>query len=304
MAGSVAQKAWLITGASSGLGLELGLAALRADHRVIGTGRNIQKAASDNPNFEKLGGKWLQVDVSESKAQEIVAKAIADEEESSGRGATHWVIVNNAGNTVLGVVEDMSEGQLSNYLQANVFGCIRVWKAALPTLRHHRQGTLITTSSIWGFVAKSEHMMYSAVKATTESLTEAYAGLLAPFGVRTMIVEPGGFRTPFASNHSVADGGISKDYQGIIQAWVDVIEAAGRDPTIVAGDPERYGTQVVDAVEAQGQFKEVWAEQDNGKVLRVLLGSDCHDLFGQKINELRDGYNRMAEIAKSTDIRV
>ncbi|KAJ5908982.1 hypothetical protein N7495_001664 [Penicillium taxi] len=293
-------KKWLITGASSGLGLEMALSALRAGHHVIGTSRNIEIAAASNPEFDRLGGRWLKLDVSQPEAQEVLEKLFSQEEEY--QQSQHWVVVNNAGNSLLGAVEDMSEGQISAYLQINLFGPIRVWKAALPVLRRHKMGTLITISSIWGIVNKSEHMMYSAAKATIESLTESYADVLAPFGIRVMIIEPGGFRTKFPANASRSDGGTTEDYAERINAWGDIIDAAGKDETMVNGDPGRFGEKVLDAVEKQGDFKKIWMDQVKGKVLRVQLGSDCYEILGKRLRELQDGYEKMSEIAKSTDI--
>ncbi|RFU72568.1 hypothetical protein TARUN_9683 [Trichoderma arundinaceum] len=305
MASAVAsRKIWFITGASSGLGLAMALSALRAGHRVIGTGRNIEKAASQHPEFARLGGQWLQLDVARPDAEQTIQQLIAQEEQrfSNETGAAHWVVVNNAGNTLLGAVEDMSENQIQQYLQANLFGFIRVWKALLPTLRRNRAGTLISVSSIWGFVPKPEHMLYSAAKATTESLTESYASLLEPFGIRTMIIEPGGFRTPFAGNNSKSDGGISEDYKPQIQAWIDIVNAASNDLAMVNGDPIKFGDRVVDAVENQGLFRSAWVGHDKSKALRVQIGTDCYVLFGQRVDELLRGYEKMAEIAKSTDV--
>ncbi|KAL6862208.1 NAD(P)-binding protein [Trichoderma novae-zelandiae] len=299
-----AKKIWFITGASSGLGLNMALSALRAGHRVIGTGRNIEKASSSHPEFAQLGGEWLQLDVAQPSAEQTIRQLVAKEEQRLGndKGSAHWVVVNNAGNTLIGAVEDMSEGQIQEYLQANLFGFIRVWKALLPTLRRNRTGTLISISSIWGFVPKPEQMIYSAAKATTESLTESYATLLEPLGIRTMIIEPGGFRTPFPGNNSQANGGISGDYKPLIQAWVDVINAASKDLTMVNGDPVKFGDRVVDAVEGQGLFEGIWAEHDWTKALRVQLGSDCYGLFEQRLNDLQKGFVKMAQVAKSTDV--
>lgn len=291
------KKIWLITGASSGLGQEMALSALRAGDRVIGTGRDVARAAEDNPEFAKLGGEWLQLDLaSGSGAEETVRRRAARE-----RGPVHWVVVNNAGYTLLGAAEDMSDGQISGYLDASVVGPVRVWRAMVPEMRRHRAGTLISISSIWGFVAKSGHMMYSAVKAATESLTESYADLLGPFGIRAMIVEPGGFRTPFAGNSAKPDGGISDDYRESVGAWADMVEAAGKDPTIVNGDPEKFGRAVVDAVEGRGLFEGAWAGHE-ARALRVQLGSDSYGLFGDKLRQLNDDYGRMARIASSTDV--
>ncbi|KAM0255515.1 hypothetical protein ACHAQJ_005662 [Trichoderma viride] len=298
------KKTWFITGASSGLGLSMAISALRAGHRVIGTGRNIEKASSEHPEFAQLGGQWLQLDVSRPDAEQTVQQLVKQEEQRSGKeaGPMHWVVVNNAGATLLGAVEDMSENQIQQYLQANLFGFIRVWKALLPTLRRNRTGTLISISSIWGFVPKPEHMLYSAAKATTESLTESYATLLEPFGIKTMIVEPGGFRTPFPANNVKADGGISEDYKPKIQAWIEIIDAASKDVTMVNGDPAKFGDRVVDAVESQGLFESIWAEHDKSKALRVQLGTDCYSLFEQRLDDLQQGYAKMAEVAKSVNV--
>ncbi|KEY73957.1 hypothetical protein S7711_09453 [Stachybotrys chartarum IBT 7711] len=297
-----ANKLWLITGASSGLGLEMALSALRAGDRVIGTGRNISKAASDHPQFSKLGGQWLQLDVAHPNAQDTLEMVVADEEKLANGTPIHWVVINNAGNTLLGAVEDMSEEQISGYLQTNLLGTIRVWKAMLPALRRQRQGTLITISSIWGFVPKCEHMMYSAVKATTESLSESYANLLAPFGVRTLIVEPGGFRTSFPGNSSKTDGGVTEDYREKISAWMNIVDEAGKDPSMVSGDPKLFGQRILEAVEGSAAFREVWAQHNIEKPLRIQLGSDCYAIFGERLREILLDYGRMAAIAKSTDV--
>ncbi|KAM0555118.1 hypothetical protein ACHAPJ_006469 [Fusarium lateritium] len=299
MANENPNNIWFITGASSGLGHEMALSALRSGHRVIGTARNVQKAAADHTEFEQLGGKWLQLDVSDPAAEDMIKRLVAQEDQ---QGLVHWVLVNNAGNTLLGTVEDMSDAQISTYLETNLFGLIRIWRAIIPTMRQHRVGTLITISSIWGFASKPEHMMYSAAKATTESLTESYAELLAPFGIKTMIIEPGGFRTTFPGNNSKADKGITEDYKAKVEEWMGIVAAAAKDPTMVAGDPRKFGRAVVDAVDERGLFEGVWAENEGGKVLRVHLGSDCYTLFGERLRHLNKSYERMAEIARLTDV--
>lgn len=300
----VPKKIWFITGASSGLGLNMALSALRAGHRVIGTGRNIEKAAAQHPEFAQLGGQWLQLDVSQPGAERTIQDIVKLEEQrfSTRNEQPHWVAVNNAGATLIGAVEDMSENQIQQYLKTNVLGFIRVWKALLPTLRRNRTGTVVSISSIFGFVPKPEHMLYSAVKATTESLTESYATLLEPFGIRTMFVEPGGFRTPFAGNNSKSDGGISADYESKIQAWIGVLDAAQSDDTMLTGDPIKFGDRVVDAVESQGLFESIWAKHDKTKALRILLGTDCYSLFKERVEDLQQGFIDMAEVAYSANV--
>lgn len=93
-------KIWLVTGASSGLGLSIALAALKVGHNVIACARNPEKAAQEHPQVESLGGKWLQLDVTSLDTQTIVEGAI---EEAGGID----VVVNNAGYLLPGALEDL-----------------------------------------------------------------------------------------------------------------------------------------------------------------------------------------------------
>lgn len=93
-------KWWLITGGSSGLGLSIAMAVLQAGDKVIATGRNVKNAARQHPEFEQLGGIWLQLDVTSSDAEQIVSKAI------HAAGGTIDVLINNAGMLHLTSIED------------------------------------------------------------------------------------------------------------------------------------------------------------------------------------------------------
>lgn len=99
MAADHQQHSFLITGASSGLGLALAVEALKRGHKVIGTARNVVKAQQQNPSFEIDGGKWLQLDVTSERVSEIVSKAVAEDDVD--------VLINNAGYGLYGVFEDM-----------------------------------------------------------------------------------------------------------------------------------------------------------------------------------------------------
>ncbi|RFU26309.1 hypothetical protein B7463_g10031, partial [Scytalidium lignicola] len=215
----------------------MGLAALRVGHRVIGTGRDIRNATLENLEFERLGGEWLQLDVSNPDAQGTVEQLFRREEDSlKNNERVHWVVVNNADKPL--------------WVHSSMESHTACSTSPPPS-------TLISISSIWGFVSKPEHMMYSAAKAITESLTESYASLLAPFGIRTMIVEPGGFKTKFPSRNTKADGGITKDYEERIKAWMNIVDTAGMNETMVGGDPKLFGARILDAVEGAGLFKDI-----------------------------------------------
>ena len=94
-------KTWLVTGANSGLGLAITLAALGAGHNVIATARDVERARQEAPQVEKLGGKWLKLDVTDEQTQVVVERAIQE----LGGGKLD-VVVNNAGYTVVGAIED------------------------------------------------------------------------------------------------------------------------------------------------------------------------------------------------------
>lgn len=91
---------WLITGASSGQGAEIALAALREGHKVVATARNVPKAKLDLPDIEQLGGIWLTLDVTSPDAQAVAEKAVKDHNVT--------VLVNNAGYGLRGVLEDLT----------------------------------------------------------------------------------------------------------------------------------------------------------------------------------------------------
>jgi NAD(P)-dependent dehydrogenase (short-subunit alcohol dehydrogenase family) len=295
-------KIWFITGASSGLGLQLAFSALREGHRVIGTGRNTASAAAKNPDFEKLGGQWLQLDLTKSTATKTIQDALEKEDARLSKdGPVHWVVVNNAGYALVGPAEEASEALFTDYFEANIHGVVRVWRAALPILRRRRAGTLITISSLYGFLPKPEQMMYSAAKATAESLTEAYGELLAPLGIKTLVVRPGAFRTSFAANSAKTDLTPADDYKKTFDAWQGLLDWVVKDPTVLGGDPERFGPALVDAVLERGVFAGMWTDETSGKAFVLQLGSDSNAAVAGRVAEMHKQLERTADISKSTD---
>ena len=296
------KKTFLITGASSGLGLSIALCALHSGHRVLGTARNPSAAASNHPDFEKLGGEWLKLDVSVPEAEAVVTEAMSAEEAKDSSSSTEWIVINNAGYALQGTIEDNSEQQIEHHLQTNMYGTIRVLKVAIPFLRKNKCGMIVTMSSILGFAPMAECQIYCAAKSAVEAITESYASLLAPLGIKCVILEPGTFRTGLAGGSvgpRVED--VAEEYKERYGRWAGFIEAARTEP-VVKGDPDKFAERVLQILDSKGMGAGVLVKgTEGGKVLRVLAGPDCWATWGGRLKEMNETYASMERIALSTD---
>ena len=165
---------WLITGASSGLGAQISLAALRAGHNVVATARNIAKAKQEYPEIEQKGGQWLKLDFTSKETASIVAKTVQENDIN--------VVVNNAGYALRGVLEDLrypspslqpdisssnnlhSEDQIRTQMETNVFAPLLITKACLPHFRTQETGTIVNISSTSGMTGNAGYSLYAASK--------------------------------------------------------------------------------------------------------------------------------------------
>lgn len=157
-------KTWLVTGASSGLGTAIAETVLRSGHNVIATARNITKAARENPQIEELGGTWIELDVTRADTAKNVENAI------STAGGVIDVVVNNAGYSILGSIEDMSDEEIEMQFSTNVYGPVRVLKGVLPYMRKQRSGVVVNVSSIAGMDGGPACAMYAGSKFALEGM--------------------------------------------------------------------------------------------------------------------------------------
>ena len=184
-----AGKVWLITGCSSGMGLAFARAALAAGHRVIATSRNPSASAEIATEFTSRGSVWLPLDISapEATVNAQVDAAIA----AFGRID---VLLNNAGQGFSGTVEDSSMEEVRKGFDVNLFGTWAVTKRIVPLMREQKSGTIITNSSIFGFASFPTCAIYSGTKHALTGLMDALTWEMQPFGVRIILLEPGGVR--------------------------------------------------------------------------------------------------------------
>jgi NAD(P)-dependent dehydrogenase (short-subunit alcohol dehydrogenase family) len=181
-------RVWFITGASSGLGYEFTKAALESGDRVVAVARNIEKLTDLTKQYHEMLYP-LKLDVTDRDA---VFSTVATAIEYFGNLD---IVVNNAGNMVMGMIEELSEEEARSQMETNFFGALWVCQAVMPYLREQGSGHIIQISSIGGLVSGPMSGIYSASKFALEGMSEALAQEVKHFGVKLTIVEPGGYWT-------------------------------------------------------------------------------------------------------------
>ncbi len=224
----------LITGCSSGIGLETALAFARRGDTVYGTMRNPAKATRliERAAVEGLTVEVLALDVTDD------ASAVAGVREVEARHGAVDVLVNNAGIGSAGPVETIPMDRAREVMETNFFGAARMMRAALPAMRAKGAGVIVNVTSVAGRVPGTAYEgWYAASKHALNALTEAIVMELEPFGVRVACIEPGFFRTEITANGEVEID--PADPYASDQAWVGEffsksVEAGGGDPADVA----------------------------------------------------------------------
>jgi NAD(P)-dependent dehydrogenase (short-subunit alcohol dehydrogenase family) len=225
------KKVWFITGASRGLGANIAQAALAAGHAVVATGRNPNKIAAAIGRHDDLLA--VKLDVTR------IGDARAAAEAAVARFGRIDVLVNNAGNFYAGFFEELSPDQIRNQIETLLFGPMNITRAVLPFMRKQRAGLLLTISSTAGLSGGMFLTAYAAAKFGIEGWMESLAPEVAPFGVRTMLVEPGFFRTELLTPGSTtyakpSIGDYAERTRETVAAWSSMDGKQGGDPAKLA----------------------------------------------------------------------
>ncbi|UZE15065.1 SDR family oxidoreductase [Pseudomonas sp. B21-053] len=275
------KKVWMITGSSRGLGLAIARSALAAGHAVVATGRNPQRVAAALGNHPDL--LTVRLDVTRPEEAHTAVEAAV------GRFGRIDVLVNNAGNFYAGFFEELSPDQVRSQIETLLFGPMNVARATLPVMRKQRSGLLLNISSSGGITGGMFCTAYSAAKFGIEGWTESLIPEIEPYGIRTMLVEPGFFRTELLTPASTtyAEPSID-DYaprtRETVTAWKGM---DGKQP----GDPAKLANAIVqlagreqpplrfpggaDAVQTFEVKSKTLAEQANAN--RALSSALAHD---------------------------
>jgi NAD(P)-dependent dehydrogenase (short-subunit alcohol dehydrogenase family) len=220
-------KVWFITGAGRGLGVDIARQALEAGHSVVATGRDPDAVVNAVGSHENL--LTVALDITDPRA---AATAVHAAVERFGRID---VLVNNAGNFYAGHFENISPERFRAQMETNFFGPLNVTRAILPILRSQRSGQIITITSTGGIVGGEFSSAYAASKYALEGWMDSLRPEVSPFGISTMAVVPGFFRTELLVEGS-----------STILPEVEIDDYAERTAESIAGFAGMNGQQVGD----------------------------------------------------------
>jgi len=225
------KKVWFVTGAGRGMGVDIAKAALAAGHAVVATGRDPERvSAALGPHEDLL---VVKLDVTSLADAKDATRAAVD------RFGRIDVLVNNAGNFYAGFFEEIRPEDFRAQVETTLFGPLNVTRAVLPVMRAQRSGLVVVISSTAGIMGGEFLTAYAASKFGVEGWIESLTPEVAPFGIRTMLLEPGFFRTELLTPQSTsyAESSID-DYaertQQTVAAWSGMNGLQGGDPAKLA----------------------------------------------------------------------
>ncbi|MGV2875605.1 SDR family oxidoreductase [Macrococcus capreoli] len=244
-------KTVLITGTSTGLGLETAILMAKKGYNVYATMRNLDKQniLLNAAKSAKVALQIKQLDVTDSNSVTHTVNEILLE------AGTIDILINNAGAGFVRSTEQATEEEMMWQLNLNLMGVMRMTKAVLPTMREQRSGHIINISSVGGLVGQPFNEIYCATKFGVEGYTEALASYLQPhFNVKFTAIEPAGISSEFSNSafaQITSTGGILEDeYKPLLESYINGFQE--RSKTNKAQTP----TEVAEVVVAVSEMNE------------------------------------------------
>ena len=228
------EKIALVTGSSSGIGLETSLALARNGFYTFATMRDLKKSEKIKEKIENenLTMEILELDVDDDQSVNTAVKTILEKKERID------VLVNNAGYGMWGTVEDVSMSEFKEQFETNFFSIIRLIQKVAPVMRKQCSGTLINVSSVAGRIGFPVSPAYISSKFALEGLSESLRFELMPFGVNVIIIEPGVIKTNFFNSMKLSEksqqDSVYKDITEKVISGVKMMAEMGTDPKEVA----------------------------------------------------------------------
>ena len=224
----------LVTGCSSGIGLETAVALAREGHFTFATMRNLKKAETLEKivKDENLPISILELDVDNKESMDNAIEKIM---EQKGRIDT---LVNNAGWGMWGTVEDVSIDEFKEQFETNFFSIVRMIQKIAPIMRKQKSGSIVNVSSVAGRIGFPVSPAYISSKFALEGLSECLRFELSPFGINVITIEPGVIKTNFFDSMKMAkksdSNSVYNDITSKVISGVKMMAEMGTEPKEVA----------------------------------------------------------------------
>jgi NAD(P)-dependent dehydrogenase (short-subunit alcohol dehydrogenase family) len=268
-------RVWLVTGASSGFGRAIAEVALARGDSVLATARRTDGLSDLD------GAAVTALDVTDAAQRDA---AVATALERFGRID---VLVNNAGRTQVGAVEETTDEELRALFDLHFFGPAALTRAVLPHMRRQGGGAIVQMSSVGGQVTASGFGAYCATKFALEGLTETLRDEVANFGIHTLIVEPGAFRTGLFRPGAAYESAEMPEYADTVGPTRAYIR---RDHGVQPGDPTKAAEAIIAALDA------------DDPPLRLVLGADAIDNIERRLRSLGEELDTWRSLGEATAI--
>jgi NAD(P)-dependent dehydrogenase (short-subunit alcohol dehydrogenase family) len=271
-------RVWMITGCASGFGRALAEAVLARGESVVAAARHPGQLA-DLAASERAYA--VALDVTDAQQRQAAVEA------AIGRFGRIDVLVNNAGRTQVGAVEETTDEELRSLFELHFFAPVALTRAVLPYMRAHSGGAIVQMSSVGGQVTAPGFGAYCATKFALEGLTETLREEVAPFGIRTLIVEPGAFRTGLFRPDAAYASAEMPEYAATVGPTRHYIRSNnGLQP----GDPGKAAQAILAALDAERP------------PLRLVLGQDAIGNVRTRLSRLADELNAWEDVGRRTAI--
>ncbi|NQD69458.1 SDR family NAD(P)-dependent oxidoreductase [Sphingobacterium shayense] len=272
------KKVWFITGASKGIGLALTKLALSQGNKVVATSRNVD-ALKNAINEQGSDFLPLEMDITSDLDVKNGVQKIID------RFGRIDVVVNNAGYSLVGSMEEMTDEEFRKTLDVNLFGTVNVLRNVMPSLRQQKAGHVINISSNAGYVGFANATSYNAAKFAVVGLSEALAEEVAPFGIKVTVIAPGQFRTNFMDKGSMTYAENRISAYGLDEAEKMWTNYSGQQ----IGNPQKLVKILTEIVELENP------------PLRLLLGTDTFQLIKEHREKEAKEFEDWKSVTLSTD---
>jgi NAD(P)-dependent dehydrogenase (short-subunit alcohol dehydrogenase family) len=244
-------RVWFITGASSGFGRALADAALERGDSVAAAARS---TASLSYAEESERGHAIELDVTDPSRRDAAVNEVLE------RFGRVDVLVNNAGRTQVGAVEETTDEELRTLFELHFFAPAALTRAVLPHMRSLGSGAIVQMSSVGGQVTAPGFSAYCATKFALEGLTETLRDEVRDFGIHVMIVEPGAFRTGLFRADAAYESAEMPEYADTVGPTREYVRTNhGEQP----GDPAKAAQAIIAALDSADP------------PLRLVLGADA-----------------------------